>query len=114
MNIILWTMQSLVAIVFFGIGAFKTLSSAKKLQQKIAGPVAVTRLLGFLEILGAIGIIFPLLLNVYPSLTAIAAICLGMVMLGAFILHISKKEYKALPLVIVLLILCTAISIYRI
>lgn len=110
---VLWTMQSLVAIVFLAIGAFKTFGTKQKLQKISATSITTTRLLGFLEMLGAVGIILPFLLNIYPFLTAIAGVCLGIVMVGAIILHLQKKEYKALPLVITLLILCVTISLNR-
>ena len=113
MNIVLWIIQSLIAIIFLGIGAFKTFGPKQKLQKISATSITTTRLLGFLELPGAVGIILPFLLNIYPSLTAIAGVCLGIVMGGAIILHLQKKEYKALPLVIRLLILCITISINR-
>lgn len=113
MNSLLWAMQILVAIVFLGAGLMKTCTSRQKIQQKIPSPLWSIRLIGSFEMLGAIGLIFPLLLNVYPFLTAIAGICLSMVMLGATILHIGKKEHEVLPLVVMLLILCSTISICR-
>jgi uncharacterized membrane protein len=117
MNTALWIMQSLVAIVFFSIGNIKTFGSKKKLQKMFSAntPVLVftTRLLGFLEVLGAVGIILPLLLNIYPFLTAVAGLCLSTVMVGAAILHLQKKEYKALPLVAVLFIFSVLIAVNR-
>jgi uncharacterized membrane protein YphA (DoxX/SURF4 family) len=117
MNTVLWAMQSLVALVFFSIGFLKTFGSKKRIQKIFSAntPVTVftTRLQGFLEIMGAIAIIFPLLLNIYPSLTAIASACLGLVMIGAAIFHFRKKEYKALAFVIILFILTVIIAINR-
>lgn len=117
MNTALWIMQSLIAIVFLSIGSIKTFGSKQKLQKMFSAntPVSIftTRLLGFLEISGAIGIILPFLLNMYPSLTTVAGICLSTVMVGAAILHLKKKEYKALPLVTALFILSVIIAINR-
>jgi hypothetical protein len=117
MNTALWIMQLLVAIIFFSIGAIKTLGSKQKLQKIFSAntPVLVftTRLLGFLEMLGAVGITLPLLLNMYPFLTTVAGVCLSTVMVGAAILHLQKKEYKALPLVAVLFIFSMIIAVNR-
>jgi uncharacterized membrane protein len=110
-------MQSLVAFVFFSIGSIKTFGSKQKLQKMFSAgtPVSIvtTRLHGFLEILGAVGVILPLLLNVYPSLTVIASVCLGIVMAGAFVLHLQKKEYKALLFVTTVFILTVTIAVNR-
>lgn len=117
MNNALWMMQSFVAIVFFSIGAIKVFGSKQKLEKMFAAnsPILIwmNRLLGFLEMLGAAGIILPLLLNIYPSLTAIAGICLATVMIGAAIVHLQKKEYKALPLVALLFVFSLLIAINR-
>jgi uncharacterized membrane protein len=117
MNTVLWIMQSLVAITFFCIGLIKTLGSKQKLQKIFSAgsprSLFTTRLIGFLEILGAVGIIFPLLLHVYPFLTAIAGTCLSMVMLGAAAVHLKKKEYKTLPLITILFIFSVIITINR-
>jgi uncharacterized membrane protein YphA (DoxX/SURF4 family) len=117
MNITLWIIQLLVATVFLSVGAIKTFSSKQKLQTMFSANIPVlvfsTRLLGLLEILGAVGIILPLLLNIYPFLTAVAGLCLSTVMVGSAIFHLRKNEYKALPLVTVLLILSIIITISR-
>jgi DoxX-like family len=104
--------------LFFLASAILKLLAQKKNCKKMFSantPVLVftTRLLGFLEVLGAVGIILPLLLNIYPFLTAVAGLCLSTVMVGAAILHLQKKEYKALPLVAVLFIFSVLIAVNR-
>jgi uncharacterized membrane protein len=117
MNTALWIIQSLVALIFFCIGSIKTFGVKQKLQKMFSANtpflVFTTRLLGFLEMLGAIGIVLPFLLNIYPFITAVAGVCLSTVMVGAAILHLQKKEYKALPLVAVLFIFSMLIALNR-
>jgi uncharacterized BrkB/YihY/UPF0761 family membrane protein len=83
---------------FFSIGAIKTFGSNQKLQKMFSAntlpSIVRTRLLGFLEMLGAIGIILPFLLNVYPTLTTIAAACLATVMVGQPFYTCKKRSIK--------------------
>lgn len=76
-------------------------------------PLAFPRILGMLEILGAIGIIVPALINIYPALTGVAAVCMGLVLVGAVIIHVKQKEYKILPVIILLLILAATVAYVR-
>ncbi len=41
------------------------------------------KMAGLLEFLGAVGLVLPTLLNVYPILSGIAALCLGLTMVVA-------------------------------
>ncbi len=57
------------------------------------------RLVGISELLGAVGIVFPMLTGTLPWLTPLAAIGLTLIQLFAiFTEHLPKKEYKVLPL----------------
>ena len=46
---------------------------------------------GSLEILGAVGLILPTLLNIYPVLSGIAALCLSLTMIVAAWIHYKLK-----------------------
>jgi hypothetical protein len=50
--------------------------------------------IGITEILGAIGIILPYLLNIYPGLTAIASLYLGFIMMPASIIHYNLGKIE--------------------
>ena len=51
------------------------------------------------EILGALGVVLPMLTGVLPWLTPLAAIGLTLIQISAiFTEHLPKKEYKMLPL----------------
>jgi hypothetical protein len=50
------------------------------------------KLIGVAEVAGGIGIVLPTLLNIVPLLTPIAGISLAILMLGALIVHLRRKE----------------------
>jgi hypothetical protein len=62
-----------------------------------------------IEIVGAVGLILPWLLDVAPILTPIAAVGLAAVMAGAVVVHIRRKEQFVPPLVLGLLALVLAV-----
>jgi uncharacterized membrane protein YphA (DoxX/SURF4 family) len=119
MNIILWVLQSVVALVFMFSGINKSIFSEQKLitkgQTGVVGlPLPLIRFIGISEILGAIGIILPLLLNIFPVLTAISAICFAIIMIPAAIIHYKLKEPKNVTTNCVFFLICIFIAYGRI
>jgi hypothetical protein len=57
-----------------------------------------------LEVLGAIGLIVPLLTGILPWLTPLAAIGLVLTMLGAMATHLRRGENQMLAVNLVLLL----------
>lgn len=116
MNTFLWILQSCLAFIFLMAGSRKAFQSREKLLQFAPAlshvPIILPRL-RVLEILGGVAMLLPGLLNIYPSLTGIAAICLCLVMLGAIILHAQRKEYKMLPMTIILFVLAASVAYLR-
>lgn len=76
-------------------------------------PLKLIRFIGIAEILGAIGLILPMLLNVYPKLTGISAICLGLIMIPAGIIHYKRREIKNVVVNVLIFIVCLTIAYYR-
>lgn len=115
MNISLWFVQIVVALVFFAIGGIKVMRSTR--PGKPGGPVepipVPMRILGGAEVLGAIGIILPEAMGIMPVLTIAAAVCLGIVMVGATIIHIKEKLYRMSAFTISLLLILVYIVIGR-
>ena len=70
-------------------------------------PVGLIRFIGFSEILGAVGILLPQWLKVFPILTPVSAIGFALIMIPAAIIHykrivINKKEaYNVLTNVVI-------------
>lgn len=99
MSIALWISQILLALMFLMAGAMKVFQYEKAKESanwmKDASKGFVT-FIGIAELLGAIGLILPAVLDILPILTPIAAIGLALIMLFAAIFHTSRKESGAL------------------
>lgn len=109
MTIALWVVQILLALLFVMAGFMKVSQPVAKLQERMswakhAAPWMV-RMVGVLEILGAIGLILPKATNILPWLTPVAALGLVLTMLGAIIIHFGLKEAKQVGMPFILLLL---------
>jgi len=108
MLIAYWILAGLLAVAYLGAGFMKTFRSKPALAA--AGMAwtddfqpASVKLIGIAELLGAIGLILPMLLNVAPILSPIAAALLTLVMIGAVVVHVRRKEAFAPALVLTVL-----------
>jgi hypothetical protein len=114
MNIALWIAQGLLAFATFGAGAFKIAMPQGKLSEKMKWAASWqpgrVKLLGAAEVLGAIGLIAPLLLGILPILTPIAACCLFVLMVGAVKTHIDLKEPFVPPAILAALAVFVALG----
>jgi putative oxidoreductase len=102
MNIGLWIAQYSLLGIYGAYGIYKTFwtdSARQKMSWAGNRSVNFVRLVGISELLGAIGIVFPMLTGTLPWLTPLAAIGLTLIQLFAISTeHLPKKEYKVLPL----------------
>jgi uncharacterized membrane protein YphA (DoxX/SURF4 family) len=97
MTIALWIVNVVLALVFLGAGGMKL---GKSKEAYVAGGMAwaesqsagTIKLIGTLEVLGAIGLIVPLATGIVPVLTPIAALCLTLTMVVATLVHGARKE----------------------
>ena len=55
-------------------------------------PALIVRLLGLIDLSGAVGLILPSLLRIKPQLTPWAALCIIALMVCATIFHVSRGE----------------------
>ncbi len=98
MNIALWVIQGILAFMFGMAGMMKTFQPIDKLAVKVPWvkdyPAGVVRFVGIAEVLGAVGLIVPLLSGILPILTPVAAVSLALVMVLAAIYHFRKGEMK--------------------
>ena len=83
MNIALWIVQVLLALLFLFAGSMKLALPLDKLTGPVALPGWFTRFIGVAELLGAVGLILPSLLRISPGLTPLAALGLILIMIGA-------------------------------
>lgn len=117
MNIALWIVQGLLAILYGMAGLMKTFRTDKAKEQL---PWALNRSDGFVrfvgisEVLGAVGLILPIVTGILPWLTPISAIGLSLIQLLAIVReHLPKKEFNILPVNAVLMALSIFIAAGR-
>ncbi|HCM75096.1 MAG TPA: DoxX family protein [Cytophagales bacterium] len=118
MNVVLWIVQGLLALIFLMAGGIKLFKSKKELSDKLGDWVdqysnISIRLIGLLEQLGAIGIILPMAIGVFPILTPLAAMGLAMTMVGAMKLHYQRTEKSKVITNMVLMLLALFVAIGR-
>ena len=99
MTIVLWIGAAVLAVTFIITGGMKLVRTKEWLighGQPWAEDFSqgVVRMIGALEVLAAIGLILPPLLNIAPVLGPLAAAGLVLVMLGATVTHIRRKETR--------------------
>ena len=119
MNIVLWIMQILLAAVFLMAGLMKVTQPREKLATNtnmgwIDGfEDGHIKLIGTLEILGALGLILPTVTGILPILTPLAALGLALTMVGAITTHLRRQEYPNLIVNIVLLAMALFVAYGR-
>lgn len=116
MNIALWIIQVLLALLFLFAGATKFIMPVEEMTKQM--PVAVSGLflhfVGVCEILGGLGLVLPMLLRVKTWLTPLAAIGLAIIMLGAIAFSFKLGLTQALmPAVVELLLILIAYGRWR-
>ena len=107
MNIALWVVQGLLALLFLMSGSMKAFTPLATMRKKMTWandfPTAFVRFLGLAELLGAIGLIAPAVTGIQSWLTVAAAVGFVVVMVSASVFHASRREYQHLGIPLVLL-----------
>lgn len=85
MNIVLWIVQVLLALVFLFAGGMKLVLPIEEMTKDVAMPGLFLRFIGVCEVLGGIGVVLPWLLRIRPGLTPLAATGLVIIMIGAVV-----------------------------
>ncbi|ALU73415.1 membrane protein (plasmid) [Rhodococcus erythropolis R138] len=103
MTIAFYIVAGLAALVFLAAGLMKLTQPKPALVEKGLTwvedfPSSTVKLIGAAEVLGAIGLIVPAATNVAPALSPIAATALTIVMLGAAVVHLRRKEAPGLQI----------------
>ncbi|MFC8297309.1 DoxX family protein [Micromonospora orduensis] len=100
MNIALWIAAALLATVALAGGITKTFVPRKKLASHRGGgwtgdaSDGFVKTLGVLELLAAVGLILPAVLDIAPVLVPVTAICWVLLMVGAMITHLRYQEAR--------------------
>jgi hypothetical protein len=117
MNTTLWVIQALLSAFFVMPGLGKVSRSRQRHIEdghiKPNASIIPLRILGVLELLGCVGIIMPWLTGIFPLLTPLTALCFCLLMGAALVIHMRKKEYKMLPMLIFVFMLSAIVAYYR-
>lgn len=116
MNILLWIIQVLLSLLFLFAGVMKFIVPVAEMQKNapVALPGWFLLFIGACEVLGGIGLILPALLRIKPGLTPLAAVGLGIIMLGAAIVTVNHGiSMAAFPFVVCLLSFFVAFGRWR-
>ena len=90
MNIALWIVQGLLALLFLFAGGVKLVLPLDQLAKQAPPlPALFLRFVGVCEVLGAMGLILPRLRRVRANLTPLAAIGLIGIMIGAVVVTLT-------------------------
>jgi putative oxidoreductase len=106
MNIALWIVQVLLALMFGFAGAMKTFTPIDQLAEQMPGAadqVGLIRFIGISELLGAVGLILPAATRIKPGLTPLAALGIAVIMVLAAGTHAMRGEWSSIITNVVLL-----------
>lgn len=118
MNIALWIVQILLALLFLFAGGMKLVVPSEVLQSmgspnQIILPGLLIKFIGLCEVLGALGLILPGLFRKKPSLTPLAAGGLTIIMIGAVAVTIASDGVAASLVPLIVLVLCVFVAYGR-
>src|ERR1044072_8816371 len=118
MNIALWILQVLLALVFLFAGGTKLVMSAEAMAA-MSPPNSVQlsglflKFLGVVEVLGALGLILPGLFRKRVELTPLAAFGLFIIMVGAVVITIMGPGVGAAIAPFIVGLLCAFVAYGR-
>jgi hypothetical protein len=104
-NLALWIAAGLLAAVALLSGITKTFVPKDKLAAAHSGGewlnhagAGFVKTLGILELLAAIGLILPAVLDIAPVMVAVTAVCWVLLMIGAMITHGRLGQFRLVML----------------
>ncbi|MET7948942.1 DoxX family protein [Micromonospora sp. NPDC005324] len=116
MNLALWIAAGLLAAVALAGGITKTFVPKTKLAAANGGgwtgdaSVGFVKTLGVLELLAAVGLILPAVLDIAPVLVPVSAVCWILLMVGAMITHLRYGEARFIVLNLVYLAMAAIVA----
>ncbi|MGB3301915.1 MAG: DoxX family protein [Gordonia sp. (in: high G+C Gram-positive bacteria)] len=114
MNIVLWIVAVVLAVIFGGAGTLKATQPKAKLAESMGWvndfSSNAVKTIGGLEILAAIGLILPAVTRIAPVLVPLSASGLAIVMAGAIAVHARRNESQMIMVNFVLLVLAVFVA----
>jgi uncharacterized membrane protein YphA (DoxX/SURF4 family) len=114
MNIVLWILQGVLAAVFLHAG----LTKITKPKEELVAPLGEwvnsfsapgVKLLGLVEVLGAVGLVAPPLAGIAPVLSPVAAVGIILIMFGAIVAHARESAGSKIAMNVVLGVLAAVV-----
>ena len=113
MNIVLWTLQGVLAAFCLAAAANHLLMPMARLRTSTPWTEALgeprTRVIGVLELLAAIGLVLPGLTHIATVLTPLAAVGIVLMFLSAIALHVRRHETRVIGLLSVVVVLALVV-----
>lgn len=118
MNILLWVIQILLALLFLAAGVPKLIFTVDQMMKNappnaIRFPELFMKFIGVVEVLGALGLVLPGLLRRQQYLTPLAAVGLLIVMIGAVVVSIMSTGVATAILPFIAGLLCAFVAYGR-
>jgi len=116
MNRALWIVAGLLAVVYLASGVGKLILPKKKLAAFPGGgwvedfSAGAVKAIGALEVLAAVGLVLPAVLGIAPVLVPLAAAGLVVLMAGAVVTRLRRREPKPLVADLVYLALAAFVA----
>jgi len=117
MNITLWVIQVLLAVVMAVTGGIKLtqprLALAGRMSWVVDASDAQVKGIGALEVAAAIGLLAPPTLHIATFLTPLAAVGVVCLMIGAMVIHVRIGERNRIWVNVLLLALAAVVAVGR-
>jgi hypothetical protein len=114
-DVVLWIVAGVLALAFVAAGAMKLSRSKEQLASSGMAwtedfSSGMVKLIGLLELLAGIALILPAALDIVPVLVPLAALGLVLMMIGAAVVHVRRKELRTIAPSLVLLVLSAVVA----
>ena len=116
MNVTLWILQGVLAVIFAiaGVTHFLPPEGLPESMRGVAEmPAGVPYFIGTVEILAVLGLILPGLTGIQTRLTPLASAGLILVMVGAIVWHAQREEFPNIVLNVILALIAAFVAYGR-
>ncbi len=113
LNVLLWVLQVLLALLFIFAGVMKFIMPVAEMTKQIPMPGWFLHFIGGAEILGAIALILPGILRIRTGLTSLAAAALVIIMTGATAVNLKTGQRGAALITVVVGLLLVFVAYNR-
>lgn len=116
MRDLIWVFSIVLALIFLITGVSRALryQQTKKFFAWVNDvPRPLVQVIGFVEILGALGLILPVATGIYPWLTLVAAGALALLLILAILFHAQRHEGSEIGAPVLLLLMIAFVAYGR-